>query len=413
MDPSDSASRLRRKIPSVTDLVDELSRRLKVTAADQPLLFQAAQQVCAEELKLVRTGFVPGRLEDLVERARKLLPASLAAADPLSDEWSERAPFGEGGARPLAAPRAEPGGPFDWSPETELPVSGSPPPFSIYSEESPADRRPIEPLALPSSVAANSTYVKTPSSRSKAEPMIFRFMHDHRPGRFGTALVIVLGAAALAVGLSFVRLPRVGRIADRFSGPEESTLRKSLLAPIFRAIKPKPKSESAPPAPSRTEVFAPQTSAPAPTEPAPIAAKAARPAAAAKPAAPAPKSSRPIPAPAPPSAPVPSASPAPALPVSSPGSMISPEWSGKASGYVLHFTSFQKEENARRDAARISKLVGRDATVLSVNLGKEGLWFRVVVGPFPTKDAAIAYREDLARKGTPDMGLVYRAQSPK
>lgn len=412
MDDSDSSSsRPRRRIPSVTDLVDELSRRLRVTPPDQPLLFQAAQQVCAEELKMVRTGFLPGTMEDLVERARKLLPASLLATDTRSEAWSETAPFGDSGARPQAPSRPDTGGPFDWGTEQEASADGPQPAISIYPEEPRPKQRPVEPMALPSDVAAPARHSRVAPARRKPEPVIFKSAHEQRPSRFGTALVILLSALALAVGLCFVPLPRVGRIADRFESPEESTRLKAILAPIFRAIRPKAKSEPA--SPSRTEIFPPQTStaSPSKTAPATSAGTTSGPPPAAGTTTPAPKRNRPASVPAPPPAPSPSSSPT--LPASPPGSMISPEWAGKASAYVLHFTSFQKEENARRDAERISRLVGRKAMVLSVNLGKEGLWYRVVVGPFPTKDAALAYRGELAGKGTPDLGLVYRALSPK
>jgi len=49
--------------------------------------------------------------------------------------------------------------------------------------------------------------------------------------------------------------------------------------------------------------------------------------------------------------------------------------------------------------------------VIGVNLGPAGHWYRVMLGEFPTREEADAERSELAAKGTPGMGLVYRVSA--
>jgi cell division protein FtsN len=116
--------------------------------------------------------------------------------------------------------------------------------------------------------------------------------------------------------------------------------------------------------------------------------------------------------PAEPSARATAAAPPP-IPESHGSSMVSSDWTGPAAAYMIHFSSFQKRENAERDAARLGKLMGRPLHVIAVNLGKDGMWFRVMLGDFSSREEAQAFREGLAANGTAGMGLVYRVSAPQ
>jgi cell division protein FtsN len=93
--------------------------------------------------------------------------------------------------------------------------------------------------------------------------------------------------------------------------------------------------------------------------------------------------------------------------------MVSEDWNGHAPVFMIHFSSYQKRENAERDQARLAKLVGRPFHIISVNLGREGPWFRVMLGDFSTRDEALAFRQQLADRNTPGMGLVYRVSGTR
>jgi cell division protein FtsN len=91
--------------------------------------------------------------------------------------------------------------------------------------------------------------------------------------------------------------------------------------------------------------------------------------------------------------------------------MISPDWAGHPAAFMVHFSSYQKKENADRDAARLARVLGRPMHVIGVNLGASGYWYRVMLGEFPNREEADAYRTDLAARGTAGMGLVYRVSA--
>jgi len=144
--------------------------------------------------------------------------------------------------------------------------------------------------------------------------------------------------------------------------------------------------------------------APVATAPAPVATVA--PTAAAVPTVPPPLSWTPAVV----ATPVPTvASPAPA-PVarSRDGLVVTRDRAGKPEVYSIHFTSYKDRASAERDLKRVSALAGRDGFVAEVDLGEKGTWYRVMIGEFPTSPEAKAARAELAAKGTPDMGWVYR-----
>ena len=107
-----------------------------------------------------------------------------------------------------------------------------------------------------------------------------------------------------------------------------------------------------------------------------------------------------------PGLPVPAA--VPSIPESKGSSMVSEDWDGRTPVFMIHFSSYQKRENAERDQARLAKLVGRPFHIISVNLGREGPWFRVMLGDFPSREEALTFRQQLADRNTAGMGLVYR-----
>lgn len=408
MDPSDS-SQNRRKIPAVSDVVAELSKRLLASPEQQPVLFRAAQQVCAEELRLVRTGFRSAPFDELVERAIRLLPAEMAREQPPrateSSAYPEPDPFDT-----IAAPRSDKrveDGPFTLD-------SGE----ALESYEPPT--RPPNPVSDP--VRPLEISEKTPPPATPAPPHRGYLREPGKDRHSASTSVTRVFIFLLLVGLGFgaYRLARSGYWPFRKTA---SPAPKSGTAPPPPAAAPKPAaSETTGPrvlAPSsssaRTAVPAapPRPAAREVPIPRPTSANAASP----KPAA-VPNSSRATgstPGAASSPAPAPNATTAPTegVPESRGSSMISADWSGHAPAFMVHFSSYQKRENAERDRARLSKELGRPFRIIEVNLGREGSWFRVMLGEFASRDEALAFRQQLADKGTQGLGLVYRVSGTR
>ena len=76
-----TASRVRRMLPSVSEVLKELTARAPI---EPEIAFRAAREVCAEELKRIRdAGGESVPLEDLVQRAFLLATgAALSEAPP-------------------------------------------------------------------------------------------------------------------------------------------------------------------------------------------------------------------------------------------------------------------------------------------------------------------------------------------
>jgi cell division protein FtsN len=115
-------------------------------------------------------------------------------------------------------------------------------------------------------------------------------------------------------------------------------------------------------------------------------------------------------APAPPATGAPSVPAVASIPESRGSSIVTPDWTGRSPVWMIHFSSYQRKENADRDAARLAKLLGRPLRVVEVNLGAPGIWYRVMLGEYGSRDEAQAERDALAAKGTPGVGLVYRVE---
>jgi hypothetical protein len=148
------------------------------------------------------------------------------------------------------------------------------------------------------------------------------------------------------------------------------------------------------PAPREAAPAAVPTPAPAPPEPAPpAAAKAA--AAKTAPAKPGPAAAEPK-------------RPAPPAPRSSHAAlMVTKDWTGRPPVFVLHFSSHKDRASAAREAARLAAALHEPGHAVEVELGEKGVWYRVVIGEFPSAEEARVFREELAAKQTPGMGFVY------
>jgi DedD protein len=92
-------------------------------------------------------------------------------------------------------------------------------------------------------------------------------------------------------------------------------------------------------------------------------------------------------------------------------SMTSPDWAGRSPTFVIHFSSYRERAKAERDAAALARRYGRPAYAAEVTL-PNGTWYRVVLGNFPTAEAARAFREALAAAHTSDLAGVYRITPP-
>ncbi len=88
--------------------------------------------------------------------------------------------------------------------------------------------------------------------------------------------------------------------------------------------------------------------------------------------------------------------------------MASPDWTGRASVYAIHFSSFRERDKADRDAARLASLLGLPAHAAAVDLGKSGVWYRVMVGEFPTYEQAMSTKLRLEPQFGRDMSSIYR-----
>jgi cell division protein FtsN len=150
----------------------------------------------------------------------------------------------------------------------------------------------------------------------------------------------------------------------------------------------------------------------------PTPAPATRPTAAAPAAAPAPAPTAAPRAPAakvpPQPAPVLAATPAgAAVPRSRDGLVVTRDRAGQPQVFAIHFTSYKDRASAERDLKRVEAMVGMKGFVAEVDLGEKGVWPRVMIGAFATSAEAKSVRDDLAAKGTRDMGWVYRVVGPE
>jgi len=315
---------------------------------------------------MVRTGFAPAPLDDLAARVVRLLPAEMGGERYPGWSWDQDAPFPD---EPWddSVPAFSPDDPFGGGFEA---VSSAP-----SAKQSPARAEldadegggtPVEDEEAP-----------VPEEETEEEPEVAFAVRGEtpKPPRGGKLAAFLLFIAIAGGVYFFSQTKRPAPPSTMPPGPSSGGESSPFPAP------------SAPPG----KDSAPVTSAPTP----------------ALPAAP-----RPGPAPAPsPAPPVPAASPGSSVPESHGAAMISPDWAGHPAAFMIHFSSYQKKENADRDAARLTKLLGRPLRVIGVNLGASGYWYRVMLGEFRSREEADAAREELVAKGTPGMGLIYQVSA--
>ena len=513
-----TSSRVRRMLPSVSEVLKELTARAPI---EPEIAFRAAREVCAEELKRIRdAGGESVPLEDLVQSAflratgaglsvappppsppfvspppRSPEPAKVADT-PAPDRSAEAEdPFSETtGAMDLRWDGGDARGPFNEPPvygapsrsahgEESEPIAEVPPvPLLFDRESSPAGppKAPI-PFALPAveglafagsgpdtpavfspepeagegpgnetltrlsreaeSMDLNAVFPKGPapavvpfalasvdgaeqeseSHGPEPEPAPFEDDEDTvltipRGGRSGRGgeeggrrIGFLLGAVAVLLALAGLGYVLVGLWIERSATP--------LPVAVARPRPAASASPAPPPAPAAgTAPGTAETPVPAST---PVAERTQPPAAAATVP---PPLARAIPTPAHDLAPAPvpvSIVPIPPAPTTIPsrqsrdGLVVTKDRAGQAQVFSIHFTSYKDRASAERDLKRIQGLVGREGYVAEVDLGEKGVWQRVMVGAFATAQEAKTVREELAAKGTRDMGWVYRVVGPE
>lgn len=509
-----TASRVRRMLPSVSEVLKELTARAPI---EPEIAFRAAREVCAEELKRIRdAGGESVPLEDLVQRAflratgpgHSVAPpppsppfvpppppmpepadvadaptpaGSTEAEDPFSEttgamdlRWDRdgREPFNDAPATGGPA-ESEPGGeaepieegrplplPFETEPnppgpeiplpftlpaEEELtlaePGPEPEPPAVLFSEPDPAEGPGNETLTRLSreaeSMDLNAVFPKDPSTAAvpfalerengeeqwpaegsgrRTEPEPFEDDEDTvltipRGGRFGrgdeeggSRVGLIVGTIAVLIALAGLGYLLVGLWVER-----------STVPPPVAVARPRPTAAPRPTQSPDPAAGTAETQAPVSTP----SAEATQPPAEAT-AVPTPMT-RAVPSPAQILAPAPvpvSNAPVPPAQATAPsrqsrdGLIVTKDRAGQEQVFSIHFTSYKDRASAERDLRRIEGLVGRKGYVAEIDLGEKGVWQRVMIGAFATAQDAKAVREELAAKGTRDMGWVYRVVGP-
>ncbi len=519
-----TASRVRRMLPSVSEVLRELTARAPI---EPDVAFRAARDVCAEELKRIRdAGGESVAIEVLVERALaraagvppplvvagppppfqpgepvepEPLPADVGAAeDPFSEttgaldlRWDREArePLGTPAAAgpaeeepPLPSPveedvpeppafaetaapqadaapspagqdalRAEEGGGFVFALPEEDAAPAPPSPTAEMPEEFGDETltrlsREAEAIDLRSVFAGDGASSETSTfaeeaqdargAASAAEPIEEASVGSEPPPPFeddeDTVLTIPRGggrratgedgprwgrlagiAAALAVlaalgyllvGLWIDRGAETGRVAVTRPTPEEVVPATASAAGAATPATPGVAAQPEAPAAGPSAAIAPP---PGRAEATPVATaeppSPAAPATAAAAAAPAPSAPAPVPVATVPPAPVRQ---------SRDGLVVTRDRAGRPEVFSIHFTSYRDRAAAERDLKRVEALAGREGYVAEVDLGEKGVWYRVLVGEFPSAEEAKAIRAELAAKGTRDLGWVYRVVGP-
>jgi hypothetical protein len=454
-------------LPSVTDVVNELSR---VVQEDPAVLFKVSRQVVAEELGRVKQGFESASIEVLAKRARRLLDPALGGTQSSAPVQSSLfgapepasvppAPPGEPAppSRPAApgptAPAVSSDEPFAAPSELELgwekdmPIHDAPPESELANQPEPPKpaapappKAPIAPMVPPKAVAPPPAPRLDPASFLRAPAPVVP-----------SAPPPVLSGSRAAIERSDTRPgfepPPVADERQPIQPPEDATRGSSSPRITTREWRePGETGVATEGLPERTPKTA---SAPEP-EPAGLPPQAGRKAVSGWLIAvaavlvvaaglayllkdmlfvqpvpgPANVVTRPGPAPAPPT-PVPAtptlassaASPVPAKRLA-PSSgktkgalIVSREWAGRPAIWVIHFTSHKDRAGAEKEAARLATSLGKAGHAIEVDLGEKGIWYRVLIGDFATREEARAYRAELEAKKTSDLGFVYQLRS--
>jgi hypothetical protein len=447
------------KVPLVSEVLERLVAELGGEASRRPAFFQAALQVCSEELRSVKGGGRAASLEELLSRARKLLGAP-AAKPPAAAAARPTPPAPPVRPAAAAAPLA-PSLPFPDEEPTQqhaLPAVGPPAPPVALSEddlftidETPdattvAARRAPPPVAPPAPAApptvAPPQLVTLGTSGPAAAPRPAAApappARDEEPlpiaapavrdlfGSFGGESHVPLETPTDdALGGSFspahfepyghdAPSPRSRRtlLGIALGG---TVLVAAVVVALWQfggglrdAVLPGPPVAAPTHAatPRYQSVFEPET-APLtgpPATPRPASTGAARP------------TGPPLPTPAPtaaPPTPAPASRPRPPSVSAQAAVMASPDWAGRPPAYVIHFSSYQDRARAEADAARIGAAYGHPAVVAAVELAGRGRWHRVMLTGFAGYREARAFHDRLRAQGTPGLGGVYYLVAPE
>ncbi len=220
----------------------------------------------------------------------------------------------------------------------------------------------------------------------------------------GSRIGLILGTVAVLIALAGLGYLLVGLWVERSETP-----------PPVAVARPRPTAAPTPAQPPVPAAATAETLVPAST---PLVEATAPPAEAT--AVPTPMT-RAVPSPAHALAPAPvpvSTAPVPPVQATAPsrqsrdGLIVTKDRAGHEQVFSIHFTSYKDRASAERDLKRIEGVVGREGYVAEVDLGEKGVWQRVMIGTFATAQDAKAVREELAAKGTRDMGWVYRVVGP-
>ena len=456
--------RAKRMLPSVSDVVRELQAD---ASADPSQLFKVARQVCAEELGRVKLGKEAVALDVLVERARRILDPTREASERREDSGAfafdmPTGPIGSSGPRASAARApAESEDPFN---EASAPVDLG---WDSDAHDSPLSNR--NPGAA-DAVLSTSASLETPS-RSIEPSFEPRKAGSSEVSGPGDETLSSLDRDAHGVDLQKVVLQtQIPPAASSWGYDEEATERldtrsipaardvlfkalpakRSPLLPMLmiiggvvalgataylvvgrrflqeterptgvlsgRVSRPRTKLGEISPSQGATTSSPNTRPAVAVLEPPPdTAKKTSASSASAQPAASV--ATRPSPAPA---RPVTASEPSRNTSLETPsskgsaraGALASPDWAGKPAVYVVHFTSYKDRANAEKDAARLAQEFGRTGHAVSIDLGSKGVWYRAVLGDFGSAAEAQDFRDELALKKTPRLGLVYHLVAP-
>jgi SPOR domain len=399
------------KVIPVSELFNRLAAEYRNAGIPQAQLFQTALRVCGEDSKRTRRGESPAELGELVLQARAILDVS----HPRSLHPSLGGRPGEGFGSDRSAPQVPPAP----RPEPETGASaaaGAAPPPSPPAPLFPSTPAPAPPepeIAAPSAAAPFEVHAgpAAPGPETGETPVSFedvfrqagqeeRIEPEPAPRGGGVSFsVFRIGAVALAVLAAVVVVVILwpGLTRSRTAPP---------AGPAAVSTDRTPGSERPPEAEAPTPVESAAATAAQPTPEQPPAGTTA-------PAAPEAAVAVPEPTPAP-THPTPAAAPAPARPETFAGveTMRSPDWSGHAPAFVVHFASYRSRDNATADAARLARDLGRPAYAVLVDLGEKGTWYRVVVGGFATAAEAREFRAGIAAAKTREVGGVYRLAAP-
>jgi hypothetical protein len=271
------------------------------------------------------------------------------------------------------------------------------------------------PFALESKDGEEQLPAEGPGPGTESEPFeddedtVLTIPRGGRSGRGeeegGSRVGLILGTVVVLVALAGLGYLLVGLWVERSAAP-----------PPVAVARPRP---TAAPMPAQSPVPAAGT-AETPVPASTPLAEATQPPAEAT-AVPTPMT-RPVPSPAHALAPAPvpvSTAPVPPAQATAPsrlsrdGLIVTKDRAGQEQVFSIHFTSYKDRPSAERDLKRIQGLVGREGYVAEVDLGQKGVWQRVMIGAFATAQDAKAVREELAAKGTRDMGWVYRVVGPE